>query len=207
MMEKDLTFEQNMMPCQAEFNHMDSGEGKITHQERPPGSILPFMEDPQEQMLKIIYNEMVENKKSIDELQLIVRENTEGLHGVKKYLSGCVIKQDENVLIQMIRHEIEQYLKMTDLSPNINKEGFALLSQMVSYSYELEEENKKLKELAELGLKVQKKGMELINIESINNPHVDIENIITESEKISDEAVKFLKLKEKSKKKRGRPKK
>jgi hypothetical protein len=145
-MEKDLTFEQNMMPCQAEFNHMDSGEGKITHQERLPGSILPFMEDPQEQMLKIIYNEMVENKKSIDELQLIVRENTEGLHGVKKYLSGCVIKQDENVLIQMIRHEIEQYLKLTELSPGINKEGFALLSQMVSYSYELEKENRELKD-------------------------------------------------------------
>jgi hypothetical protein len=122
------------------------GEGNITHQEHLPGSIRPFMEDPQDQLLKIIYNEIVESKNSIDGLRLTYRENTEELRGIKKYLSGCVIKQDENVLIQMIRHEIEQYLKLTELSPGINKEGFALLSQMVSYSYELEKENRELKD-------------------------------------------------------------
>ncbi len=146
MTENDLTFEQNLIRMNAEYKNMDLGEGKITHQERLPGSIQPFMEDPQDQILKIIYNEVEEIKRSINELRLTHKENTEGLHGIKKYLSGCVIKQDENVLIQMIRHEIEQYLKLTELSPGINKEGFALLSQMVSYSYELEKENRELKD-------------------------------------------------------------
>jgi len=146
MTENDLTFEQNLIRMNAEYKNMDLGEGKITHQERLPGSIQPFMEDPQDQILKIIYNEVEEIKRSINELRLTNKENTEGLHGIKKYLSGCVIKQDENVLIQMIRHEIEQYLKLTELSPGINKEGFALLSQMVSYSYELEKENRELKD-------------------------------------------------------------
>jgi hypothetical protein len=146
MTENDLTFEQNLIRMNVEYKNMDLGEGKITHQERLPGSIQPFMEDPQDQILKIIYNEVEEIKNSLDGLRLTYRENTEELRGIKKYLSGCVIKQDENVLIQMIRHEIEQYLKLTELSPGINKEGFALLSQMVSYSYELEKENGELKD-------------------------------------------------------------
>jgi hypothetical protein len=196
-----LTFEQTMILRNAEFKCIDMGNGEIRetvkakhqYQERLPGSIQPFMEDPQEQLLKITYNEIVESKNSLDGLRLACRENTEELRGIKKYLSGCVIKQDENVLIQMIRHEIEQYLKLTELSPGINKEGFALLSQMVSYSYELEKENRELKKQMEDADEITGMLLEDDNLKALEKAAKQLENY---------PVVKNSNLK----KKRGRPK-
>jgi hypothetical protein len=106
MTEKNLTLEQNIMLHQAEFNHMDSGEGKITHQERPPGSILPFMEDPQEQMLKIIYNEIKEIHLSVNEL--------------------CYLKQERDLFAEKVNFLSDEITKLKEENVNLKNKIFFL---------------------------------------------------------------------------------
>ena len=117
----DLTFEQTMILRNAEFNNIDLGDGQLNYKERLPGSIQPFMEDPQEQMLKNIYSRVERIEQVLSEYTIINNKDFDQF----KHLKGK-FKEECDLFANKITSLSDEVTKLKEENVNLKNKIFFL---------------------------------------------------------------------------------